>query len=89
MWIFLTRHSERSEESITAQFKNWILRQDTSLAQNDRLTKFAVLAYFVLLAAPEAHALTSISITADKITHENATLHNANIALDLTGVTSL
>jgi hypothetical protein len=38
-----------------------------------------------LLLAQTAHALSSITITADKITHENAVLNKANIALDLTG----
>ncbi len=38
-----------------------------------------------LLVSLNAFALSSISITADKITHENAILHKANIALDLTG----
>ena len=38
-----------------------------------------------LLVSQAAFALSSISITADKITHENAALHKANIALDLTG----
>jgi hypothetical protein len=46
-----------------------------------RLTLF----FLYLCAATTSHALSSISITADKITHENATLHKANIALDLTG----
>ena len=36
-------------------------------------------------ASQAALALTGISITADKLTHEDATLHKANIALDLTG----
>lgn len=40
---------------------------------------------FLLSLSQAAFALSSISITADKITHENATLHKANIALDLTG----
>jgi hypothetical protein len=40
---------------------------------------------FLLSLSQTAFALSSISITADKITHENATLHKANIALDLTG----
>ena len=38
-----------------------------------------------LLVSQAAFALSSISITADKITHENAVLNKANIALDLTG----
>jgi hypothetical protein len=44
-------------------------------------------AIFVCLfsVSQAAFALTSISITADKITHENAVLNKANIALDLTG----
>jgi hypothetical protein len=44
-------------------------------------------AIFVCLfsVSQAAFALTGISITADKITHENAVLNKANIALDLTG----
>ena len=38
-----------------------------------------------LLLSQTAFALSSITITADKITHENAVLNKANIALDLTG----
>ena len=38
-----------------------------------------------MLFSLQAFALSSISITADKIIHENATLHKANIALDLKG----
>ena len=38
-----------------------------------------------LIWIKSAFALSSISITADKITHENAVLNKAHIALDLTG----
>ncbi len=38
-----------------------------------------------LLLSQTAFALTGITITADKITHDNAVLNKANIALDLTG----
>ena len=91
MRIFLTRHSERSEESSTTQQKNWILRQDITLAQNDgeglkRLFYCILSAIFFMFFVPQnAFALSSISITADKITYDDATLHKANIALDLTG----
>lgn len=40
---------------------------------------------YLLSLSQLAFALSGISITADKITHENAALHKANIALDLTG----
>ena len=45
------------------------------------------LAIFICLSglSQAAFALSSISMTADKITHQDATLHKANIALDLTG----
>ena len=39
----------------------------------------------LLSLSQTAFALSSITITADKITHENAALNKANIALDLTG----
>jgi hypothetical protein len=42
-------------------------------------------AFLVLMFASSAHALTSISMTADQITYDDATLDNANIQLDLTG----
>ena len=42
--------------------------------------------YVCLLSLSQpAFALSGISITADKITYDDATLHKANIALDLTG----
>ena len=40
---------------------------------------------FMFFVPQNAFALSSISITADKITYDDATLYNANIALDLTG----
>ena len=39
----------------------------------------------LMLISFQTFALSSITITADKITHENAVLNKANIALDLTG----
>ncbi len=91
MSIFLTRHSERSEESIATQQKSWILRQDKILALNDgaglkkRINCVLSAMLFILFIPQNTYALTSISLTADKITHENATLNKASIALDLTG----
>jgi hypothetical protein len=45
----------------------------------------AYLIFASLFFVNNSHALSSISITADKITYENAILHKANITLDLTG----
>ena len=58
--------------------RNFLFRASSRL-------EISFLVVFSFLSFPiSAYALTSISITADKITHENATLHKANIALDLT-----
>jgi hypothetical protein len=43
----------------------------------------------LLLIVQSAFALSSISITADNITHEDATLNNANIAIDLKANTTV
>ena len=90
MRLFLTRHSEPkfylAEESRAMQQKSWILRQYKTLAQNDDLIKFATLVVFSFFVSVQpAFALSVITITADKITYDDATLHKANIALDLTG----
>ena len=52
-----------------------------------RLGWGCIIAIFICLLSlsQAAFALTGITITADKITHDEATLHQANIALDLTG----
>jgi hypothetical protein len=46
---------------------------------------YAAIFICLLSLSQAAFALTGITITADTITHEDATLHQANIALDLTG----
>ena len=90
MRLFLTHHFERkfylAEESRAMQQKRWILRQYKTLAQNDSLIKFTTLVVFSLFVSVQpAFALSGITISADKITYDDATLHKANIALDLTG----
>ena len=46
---------------------------------------YAAIFVCLLSLSQAALALTGITITADKITHDEATLYKANIALDLTG----
>ncbi len=46
---------------------------------------YAAIFACLLSASEAAFALSSVTITADKITYKDATLHKANIALDLTG----
>jgi hypothetical protein len=48
------------------------------------MLRFAIFVGFLALS-PSIFALTSISMTADKISYQNAVLNNANISLDLTG----
>ena len=97
MWIFLTRHSEHSEESITTQLKSWILCQHKTLAQNDGrglncfcqiLNKFALVLFYALTFSSKAFAISSITITAEKIEHNkggpaNALLVNTRAVFDL------
>ena len=47
--------------------------------------RYAAIFICLLSLSQAAFALTGITITADKITYENAVLNKANIALDLTG----
>jgi hypothetical protein len=90
MWLFSICHSERSEESSTKLHKNWILRQDKTLTQNDGTSlAFAYFVLFTLFLLPQvAFALSSITITAETIEHDkggaaNATLHNTRAVFDL------
>ncbi len=97
MWIFLNRHSEQSEESITTQHKSWILRQHKTLAQNDGrglncfcqiLNKFALVLFYTLTFSSKAFAISSITITAERIEHDkggpaNAFLVNTRAVFDL------
>ena len=59
----------------------WRLNFFTRALSHLNIIIFSILMLFSF----QAIALSSISITADKITHENVVLNKANIALDLTG----
>ena len=95
MWILLTCHCESrlhiNKEFNSRRQKNGIFHQDKILAQNDsknlKRLIYCILSavLFLFFNSQNAFALSGISITADKITYESATLHKANIALDLTG----
>lgn len=90
MWIFLTRHSEHCEESSKTQQKNWIVRQDKTLVKNDidglKKPIYCILKILFMLLMPQtAFAISSLTMTADKIIHENGVLTKANISVDLTG----
>ena len=98
MWMLLTRYCEPplliNKKLSSRRQKNSIFRQylfalndvERSIRLNYCMFYCILSAIFVMFLVPQnAFALNSISIVADKITYNDATLYEANIALDLTG----